>query len=125
MFQFGRAFGLGVSTMSNQKLVVTDSAAARISKLREMQGNDRLMLRITVNGGGCSGFQYAFDLDEKTGSDDQLFMHNGVAVVTDEVSLEFLDGCTVDFKNELGAAFFQIDNPNATSSCGCGTSFSV
>lgn len=125
MFHIGRAFGFGINTMSNQKLVVTDSAAARISKLREMQGNDRLMLRITVNGGGCSGFQYAFDLDEKTGSDDQLFMHNGVAVVTDEVSLEFLDGCTVDFKNELGAAFFQVDNPNATSSCGCGTSFSV
>lgn len=111
--------------MSDQKLAVTDSAAARISKLREMEGNNRLMLRITVNGGGCSGFQYAFDLDEKTGSDDQLFMHNGSAVVTDEVSLEFLDGCTVDFKNELGAAFFQVDNPNATSSCGCGTSFSV
>lgn len=111
--------------MSDQKLAVTDSAAARISKLRDIEGNSRLMLRITVNGGGCSGFQYAFDLDEKTGSDDQLFMHNGVAVVTDEVSLEFLDGCTVDFKNELGAAFFQVNNPNATSSCGCGTSFSV
>lgn len=125
MFSIKNPFGFGGRTMSNQKLVVTDSAAARISKLREMEGNQRLMLRITVNGGGCSGFQYAFDLDEKTGSDDQLFMHNGVAVVTDEVSLEFLEGCTVDFKNELGAAFFQVDNPNATSSCGCGTSFSV
>jgi iron-sulfur cluster insertion protein len=113
------------SSMTDQKLIVTDSAAARIAKLREMEGNERLMLRITVNGGGCSGFQYAFDLDAKTGSDDHLFTHNGSAVVTDEVSLEFLDGCTVDFKNELGAAFFQVDNPNATSSCGCGTSFSV
>lgn len=111
--------------MSEQTLVVTDSAAARIAKLREMQGNDSLMLRVTVNGGGCSGFQYAFDLDDKTGDDDHLFTHQGTAVVTDEVSLEFLNGCTVDFKNELGAAFFQIDNPNASSSCGCGASFSV
>ncbi|MBO6949573.1 MAG: iron-sulfur cluster insertion protein ErpA [Rhodospirillales bacterium] len=112
-------------TQTTEGLNVSDSCAARIAKLREIQDNAGLMLRITVNGGGCSGFQYAFDLDDKVGDDDITFEHNGVQVVTDEVSLGFLSGCTVDFKDELGAAFFSVDNPNATSSCGCGTSFSV
>ena len=113
------------STTTEQQLTITDSAAARIEKLRQIEGKDGLMLRITVNGGGCSGFQYAFDLDDKSTDEDITFTHNGAAVVTDEVSLGLLAGCVVDFKNELGAAFFQIDNPNATSSCGCGASFSV
>lgn len=107
------------------KLVITDSAAARIAKLQTIESKPDLMLRITVNGGGCSGFQYAFDLDENIGDEDLKFDHNGVAVVTDTVSMEFIEGCVVDFKDDLGAAYFQIDNPNATSSCGCGTSFSV
>lgn len=110
---------------NDQTLTITDGAATRIAKLREIQGNEALMLRITVNGGGCSGFQYALDLDDKTAEDDITFEHNGVAVVTDEISLGFLAGCTVDFRDELGAAYFQIDNPNATSSCGCGSSFSI
>ncbi|MBO6520974.1 MAG: iron-sulfur cluster insertion protein ErpA [Rhodospirillales bacterium] len=112
-------------TQNTEGLIVTDSCAARIAKLREIQGNDALKLRVTVNGGGCSGFQYAFDLDDKAQDDDITFEHNGAEVVTDEVSLGFLAGCTVEFKDELGAAFFSIDNPNATSSCGCGASFSV
>ncbi len=106
-------------------LIISDSAAARIAKLREIQNNDALMLRITVNGGGCSGFQYAFEVDDKARDEDITFTHNGPAVVTDEVSLGFLAGCTVEFKDQLGAAFFEVDNPNATSSCGCGASFSV
>ncbi len=106
-------------------LVITDSAAARIAKLQSIENKPELKLRITVNGGGCSGFQYAFDLDESVKDDDLTFDHNGVAVVTDEVSMEFIEGCVVDFKDDLGAAYFQIDNPNATSSCGCGTSFSI
>lgn len=110
---------------NTENLFITDSCAARIAKLREIQGNDALMLRVTVNGGGCSGFQYAFDLTDKTSDEDITFTHNGVAVVTDDVSLSFLAGCTVNFKDELGAAFFEVDNPNATSSCGCGTSFSI
>ncbi|MCK5778320.1 MAG: iron-sulfur cluster insertion protein ErpA [Rhodospirillales bacterium] len=112
-------------TQTTDGLNVSDSCAARIAKLREIQNNEGLMLRITVNGGGCSGFQYAFDLDDKKNDDDITFEHNGAQVVTDEVSLGFLSGCTVDFKDELGAAFFSVDNPNATSSCGCGTSFSI
>jgi len=110
---------------SDRQLIITDGAAARIAKLRQLEGNDALMLRITVNGGGCAGFQYAFDLDDKAADDDIVFTHNDAQVVTDGVSLEFLADCTVDFKDQLGAAFFQVDNPNATSSCGCGTSFSI
>ena len=112
-------------TQSESALNITDQAAARIARVREIEGNDKLMLRITVNGGGCSGFQYAFDLSDTLSDDDLVFEHNGAGVVTDEVSLGFLSGCTVDFKNQLGAAFFEIDNPNATSSCGCGASFSI
>jgi iron-sulfur cluster insertion protein len=113
------------SQNTDQGVIVTDSAAARIAKLRKIQGNDALRLRITVNGGGCSGFQYAFDLDDKISGEDITFAHNGAEVVTDEVSLGFLNGCKVEFKDDLGAAYFHVDNPNATSSCGCGTSFSV
>lgn len=113
------------TTTGDNILIITDGAAARIAKLRAMEGNDALMLRITVNGGGCSGFQYAFDLDDKKAEDDLIFTHNGTGVVTDEVSIGFLNGCTVDYKDELGAAYFAINNPNATSSCGCGSSFSI
>lgn len=113
------------ATTGENTLSITDGAAARIAKLREIESNGALMLRITVNGGGCSGFQYTFDLDDKTGDEDLVFTHNGAGVVTDDVSIGFLNGCTVDFKDELGAAFFAIDNPNASSSCGCGTSFSL
>ncbi len=112
-------------TSTGGKLIITDGAATRIQKLREIEGNPALMLRITVSGGGCAGFQYAFDLDADVTDEDVMFEHNGVKVVTDEVSLGFLDGATVDFKNELGGAYFAVGNPNATSSCGCGTSFSV
>ena len=113
------------TTTGQYNLTITDSAAARIAKLRTIEDKPDLMLRITVNGGGCSGFQYAFDLDEQIGDEDLQFHHNGIAVVTDTVSMEFIEGCIVDFKDDLGAAYFQIDNPNATSSCGCGTSFSI
>ena len=84
-----------------------------------------MMLRIAVSGGGCSGFQYGFDLDDSLADDDLTFKHGGVTVVIDETSLGLLEGSEVDFKTELGGSFFQITNPNATSSCGCGASFSI
>jgi iron-sulfur cluster insertion protein len=108
-----------------KKLNITDSCAARIKLLKETEGNDNLMLRIAVSGGGCSGFQYGFNLDDNLADDDLTFKHAGVTVVIDEMSLGLLEGSEVDFKNELGGAFFQISNPNATSSCGCGTSFAI
>ena len=83
------------------------------------------MLRVTVSGGGCSGFQYGFDFDDSVGEDDRTFERDGVSVVIDEVSLELLAGSTIDFVEDLIGASFQITNPQATSSCGCGASFSI
>ncbi|MDA0305357.1 MAG: iron-sulfur cluster insertion protein ErpA [Proteobacteria bacterium] len=115
----------GNSTQSAQKLIVTDSCAQRIKELREMESNPALMLRITISGGGCSGFQYGFTLDDKTADDDLTFENGNIKVVVDEVSLGLLEGSEVDFKNDLGGSFFSINNPNATANCGCGSSFSI
>lgn len=104
---------------------ITASAARRIAELRSADGNDGLMLRITISGGGCAGFQYGFDFDDKTGDDDRIFERDGVKVVIDEMSLSLVKNGEVDFKENLLGSFFAIDNPNATSSCGCGTSFSI
>lgn len=106
-------------------LTITDSAARRIKHLRDVEGNAALMLRVAVSGGGCSGFQYGFSLDDKTGDDDRTFEHGGAQVVIDEVSLDLLKGSQVDFREDLGGAYFQVSNPNATASCGCGASFSI
>lgn len=104
---------------------ITASAAKRVSELKAAEGNDALMLRITVSGGGCAGFQYGFDFDAKTNDDDHVFERDGIKVVIDEMSLELLAGGVVDFKEDLLGSYFAIENPNATSSCGCGTSFSI
>jgi iron-sulfur cluster insertion protein len=104
---------------------ITASAAKRIGELRSADGNDALMLRITISGGGCAGFQYGFDFDDKSGDDDRIFERDGVKVVIDEMSLSLVKDGEVDFKENLLGSFFAIENPNATSSCGCGTSFSI
>lgn len=104
---------------------ITENAAKRIAALRAAEGNDALMLRITVSGGGCSGFQYGFDFDDTVNDDDRVFERDGVKVVVDDVSLDFLVKAQVDFKEDLIGSYFAIENPNATSSCGCGTSFSI
>jgi len=104
---------------------LTENCARRIAKLKEMEGNPDLMLRVTVLGGGCSGFQYKFGLDDTVNDDDETFELNGTMVVTDEVSLDLLTGSVVDFVEDLGGSFFKIENPNATANCGCGTSFSI
>ena len=104
---------------------ITESAAERVQKLMQASQNPNLMLRVAVNAGGCSGFSYAFSLDDKTNDDDHIFGDHGVAVVVDEVSLPFLEGATVDWVQDLMGAAFKITNPNAVANCGCGTSFSV
>ncbi len=104
---------------------ITASAAKRIAELRSADGNDALMLRITISGGGCAGFQYGFDFDDKIREDDLIFERDGVKVVIDEMSLSLVKNGEVDFKENLLGSFFAIENPNATSSCGCGTSFSI
>ena len=104
---------------------ITDSAARRVAELRAAEGNERLMLRVAVDGGGCNGFQYRFDFDDAVNDDDTVFERDGVKVVVDEISLDFLGNAQVDFKQELIGSYFAVENPNATSNCGCGTSFSV
>jgi len=103
-------------------LIIDDSAVKRIEELRQQQSKDALMLRITVDGGGCSGFQYKMDLTEEKTDKDEVF--DGV-VITDDISLPFLFGSTVKFDQGLIGSEFKIENPNAVSGCGCGTSFSV
>lgn len=104
---------------------ITESAARRVAELRATEGNERLMLRVAVDGGGCNGFQYRFDFDDAVNDDDTVFERDGVKVVVDEISLDFLGNAQVDFKQELIGSYFAVENPNATSNCGCGTSFSV
>jgi iron-sulfur cluster insertion protein len=106
-------------------IVVTDSAARRIAVLKAQEQAAGAFLRIAVSGGGCSGFQYGLTFDDQKNADDSVFEHQGVAVVVDEVSLDLLNGAEVDFVEDLMGASFQIRNPNAASSCGCGNSFSV
>ena len=106
-------------------VTVTDNAARRIAAIMASEGDATLKLRIAVSGGGCSGFQYGFTLDDTINDDDRLFERAGAVVVIDETSLELLNGSEIDFVEDLGGAAFQIRNPNAQSSCGCGNSFSV
>ena len=103
---------------------VTERAARRIAAVlsKEPPGS---MLRVAVNGGGCSGFQYAFDIAAAKADDDLVIERDGAVVLVDPVSLEFLAGSKIDFVDDLIGQSFKIDNPNATASCGCGTSFSV
>lgn len=115
----------GTATDGAPQITITDSCAKRIQELREMEGKPGLMLRVAISGGGCSGFQYGFSLDDAVADDDKTFEHLGVTVVVDETSLGLLEGSELDFKKELGGAFFQVNNPNATANCGCGASFSV
>ena len=105
-------------------LVLSERAARRICEIMNKEAEGSL-LRISVSGGGCSGFQYAFDVVQKANPDDIVIERDGARVAVDEVSLPFLQGARLDFVDDLIGQSFRFDNPNATSSCGCGTSFSV
>jgi len=106
-------------------ILITDSAARRIAALKEQEAAAGAFLRIAVSGGGCSGFQYGLSFDDQRNPDDFVFEKDGVAIVVDDVSLDLLNGAEVDFVEDLIGASFQIKNPNAASSCGCGNSFSI
>lgn len=110
---------------ANPDVVLTANAAARVRTLMEAEGNPSLMLRVTVSGGGCSGFQYAFDLDSAAKDDDIVLDQHDVKVVIDEASMDLLRGSEIDFVEDLMAAAFTIRNPQATSTCGCGNSFAL
>jgi iron-sulfur cluster assembly accessory protein len=105
-------------------ITLTTSAAARVAAIAKRQGKPAI-LRLSVDGGGCAGFQYRFGLAEGIESDDTATERDGVTLVVDEVSLDFIRGSAVDFVESLGGASFQVTNPNAASGCGCGTSFSI
>ena len=106
-------------------VTLSESAAKRIAFLASQETQPGLMLRISVSGGGCSGFQYGFAFDDNKNDEDRLFEREGARVVIDETSLELLNGAEIDFVEDLVGASFQIKNPNAKSSCGCGNSFAV
>ncbi len=111
-------------TIDAPSVILSDRAARRIAKILETEPAGS-KLRVAVNGGGCSGFQYEFVITAAQNADDLVIEKNGVAVLVDEVSLQYLSGSEIDYSEELIGAAFKIRNPNATASCGCGTSFSV
>lgn len=106
-------------------ITLTYNLVTKIKQLQAQESNTELKLRVLVNGGGCQGFEYEFKTDTAVNDDDQSFEKDGVAVVIDEISLPYLEGSEIDYVDDLIGAYFKVNNPNATSSCGCGTSFSV
>lgn len=106
-------------------LAISDSAAKRIAFLIGQDGRPNLMLRLSVSGGGCSGFQYGFTFDEIVNDDDTTMTKNGVSLLIDAMSYQYLVGAEIDYKEDLEGAQFVIKNPNATTTCGCGSSFSA
>ena len=116
---------MSVESFTPTPLQVTQGAATKVKNLVDEEGNSRLKLRVFVTGGGCSGFQYKFGLAETVLGDDAIAETEGVRLVVDPVSLELVAGCVVDYVESLGGAAFRVENPNAASGCGCGSSFSV
>ena len=106
-------------------IIFTDSAAGKVAELVAEEGNPDLKLRVFVQGGGCSGFQYGFTFDEIVNEDDTRMEKNGVSLLIDAMSLQYLIGAEIDYKDDLEGAQFVIRNPNATTTCGCGSSFSA
>ncbi|MDH5378290.1 MAG: iron-sulfur cluster insertion protein ErpA [Gammaproteobacteria bacterium] len=112
--------------MSDDNLLdFSEAAANKVKALIEEEGNDALMLRVFVTGGGCSGFQYGFTFDESVTEGDTKVEKNGVTLLIDPMSFQYLVGAEIDYKEDLQGAQFVIRNPNATTTCGCGSSFSV
>lgn len=106
-------------------LLFTDAAATKVRQLIEEEKNPALMLRVFVSGGGCSGFQYGFTFEEAAGEDDTRIEKNGVTLLIDPLSFQYLSGAEIDYKEDLNGAQFVIKNPNAKTTCGCGSSFST
>ena len=110
---------------SSQGLTLSASAAKRVAELKQQENTPDAFLRLAVSGGGCSGFRYDFSFDKTRKDDDLAFERDGVTLIVDEVSLDLLKGAEIDFVEDMMGASFQVKNPNAASSCGCGSSFSV
>lgn len=116
-----------MNTMTDMEdpLLFTDSAANKVKQLIEEEGNAELKLRVFVTGGGCSGFQYGFTFDEIVNEDDTVMNKNGVQLLIDPMSFQYLVGAEIDYTEGLEGSQFVIKNPNATTTCGCGSSFSA
>ena len=116
---------MSTASVASNEVILTDRAARRISRILAKEASPSA-LRISVAGGGCSGFQYEYDVVENApGPDDLVLERNGAVVLIDSLSLEFMGGAEIDFVDDLIGQSFQINNPNAVASCGCGTSFAV
>ncbi len=115
---------MGADAKTAMKVDVTDAAANRVAKIIAGEAG-KIALRVSVEGGGCSGFSYKFDLVEARNDDDVAIEKNGATVLIDELSLVYMGGSVIDFVDDLMGQSFQIRNPNAVASCGCGTSFSI
>jgi iron-sulfur cluster insertion protein len=115
----------GTGTAPEASVNLTESAARRVAVLRAQENVPGAFLRLAVSGGGCSGFQYGFSFDDQRQDDDRVFERDGIQLVIDAVSLELVKGAEIDFVEDMMGAAFQVKNPNAQSSCGCGNSFSV
>ncbi|MEC9415543.1 MAG: iron-sulfur cluster insertion protein ErpA [Pseudomonadota bacterium] len=118
-----------ITTIGNEQIppsiVFTDSAANKVSELIKEENNDALKLRVFISGGGCSGFQYGFTFDENIEEGDSQIENLGVTLLVDPMSVQYLMGAEIDYKEDLQGAQFVIRNPNATTTCGCGSSFTV
>lgn len=106
-------------------LIFSEAAANKVKELIEDEGNDALMLRVFISGGGCSGFQYGFTFDEEIGDGDTIVENEGVKLLVDPMSFQYLSGAEIDYSEGMEGAQFVIRNPNAQTTCGCGSSFSV
>ena len=109
----------------NMPVNFTDAAAGKVKELIDEEENDNLMLRVYISGGGCSGFQYGFSFDEDREEDDMAFEKMGVTLLIDAMSYQYLIGADIDYKEDVSGAHFVIRNPNAKTTCGCGSSFSI
>jgi iron-sulfur cluster insertion protein len=115
----------GQATPSPAQVTLTANAAKRVAALKVQENAPDAFLRLAVSGGGCSGFQYNFSFDQARKDDDLAFERDGVTLIIDEVSLDLVKGAEIDFVEDMMGASFQVKNPNAASSCGCGNSFSI
>jgi len=113
------------TSQEDSPLIVTDNAAKKVKALLVEEGNDSLKLRVYVTGGGCSGFQYGFKFDELVNEGDTEVSNDGISVVVDPMSIQYLMGSEIDYVEGLQGAQFVIKNPNASTTCGCGSSFSI
>jgi iron-sulfur cluster insertion protein len=113
------------SSNPNEPLLFTESAVSKVRELIEDEGNENLKLRVFISGGGCSGFQYGFTFDESTEDGDTIIERSGVKLLIDPMSIQYLNGAEIDYSEGIEGAQFVIRNPNAKTTCGCGSSFSV